>query len=281
MKHVCLHAREEIERFLRRDPYLHLYALGDLDDFFWPYTTWYGWSGEPGEPFSDLALVYSGTSLPVLLGLSRDPGRMGALLLAIRPFLPRRFYAHTTGRAVRVLASAGEAPSGAAGAIGTVAVPGARIESHGRHLRMAWREPDRVREVDLTDAFVLQEADTEELLAFYRASYPGNWFDRRMLHTGFYFGLRRDGRLASVAGVHVVSRRYRVAALGNIATHPEYRGRGLAGIVTAALCRSLREHADHVGLNVRADNESAVACYTRLGFAPVAEYDESMIETTG
>ncbi|MEJ7708630.1 MAG: hypothetical protein WKF84_01940 [Pyrinomonadaceae bacterium] len=35
MRIVCLHSKVEIERLLRRNLYLHLYALGDLDDFFW------------------------------------------------------------------------------------------------------------------------------------------------------------------------------------------------------------------------------------------------------
>ena len=37
-----------IEAFLRRDVSLHAYSIGDLDDFFWPYTSWYGWY-ERGE----------------------------------------------------------------------------------------------------------------------------------------------------------------------------------------------------------------------------------------
>jgi hypothetical protein len=31
----------EIEAFLRRDVFLNIYAIGDLDDFFRPFTTWY------------------------------------------------------------------------------------------------------------------------------------------------------------------------------------------------------------------------------------------------
>jgi predicted GNAT family acetyltransferase len=95
-----------------------------------------------------------------------------------------------------------------------------------------------------------------------------------MLQTGRYYGVRDAGRLLSVAGVHVHSPAMRVAALGNIATHPTARGRGLAAAVTARLCAELLRECDHVGLNVKADNQPAVACYSRLGFAPVAEYEE-------
>ena len=41
MAWVCLHEREPIAAFCRRDIALHLYTIGDLDPFFWPYTTWY------------------------------------------------------------------------------------------------------------------------------------------------------------------------------------------------------------------------------------------------
>ena len=32
---VNLHSRTALNAFLRRDPMLHLYALADLDTFFW------------------------------------------------------------------------------------------------------------------------------------------------------------------------------------------------------------------------------------------------------
>ncbi len=35
--------KAEIEAFLRKNAELHVYSLGDLDDFFRPRTTWYGW----------------------------------------------------------------------------------------------------------------------------------------------------------------------------------------------------------------------------------------------
>ena len=38
---ISLHDKEQIELILRQNVFLHIYALGDLDDFFWPLTTWY------------------------------------------------------------------------------------------------------------------------------------------------------------------------------------------------------------------------------------------------
>ena len=43
---AVLSDRGRIEDFLRADAGLHLYELGDLDDFFWPRTTWCGWQSD-------------------------------------------------------------------------------------------------------------------------------------------------------------------------------------------------------------------------------------------
>ena len=120
--------------------------------------------------------------------------------------------------------------------------------------------------------------DREAVLEFYRTSYPGNWFDPRMLDTGCYLGVSHAGRLTAVAGVHVVSEEFAVAALGNIAVDPSHRGRGLGRRVTAALCGLLLGKVRIIGLNVKADNHAAIGCYRRLGFERIASYEEYMVE---
>lgn len=276
MQPICLHDRAEIAAALLRHPELHLYAIGDLDDFFWPYTTWYAMPGE--RPPERVLLVYSGTELPVLLGLDRPPlVALHRLLQATLPLLPGRFYAHLTHGAEQVFQEAGR-----------------RIVSHGRHLKMTLAGVDLLAGIETTGVEQLSPADLPALQALYAAAYPGNWFDPRMLETGCYYGLSRGaiatardqaGRaggdpdeLLSVAGVHVYSPRYRVAALGNITTHPSYRGRGLCTSVTARLCQALYTQTDTIGLNVLADNQAAIHCYEKLGFAAQAEYEEFMID---
>jgi len=254
---VCLHDKEGIAAFLRRDAHLHLYELGDLDDFFWPYTTWYALQ-ERGE-IRELVLFYTGTSLPVLLALTAHPeGTMRDLLRSILPFLPRRFYAHLSGDLANLLAGDYE------------------VEPHGTHHKMALTDPSRPGKVDTAAVARLTGADLPELMRLYEASYPGHWFDPRMLETGYYFGLRQGGELVSVAGIHVYAPHYRVAALGNVTTHPDFRGRGFAAAVCAALCQALRQTVDQIGLNVKADNRSAIALYEGLGFERAGAYEEGM-----
>src|SRR6185369_5254192 len=121
----------------------------------------------------------------------------------------RRFYAHLTDGVADVLAD------------------DYRLQPHGQFHKMALADPARLAAVDGSEAVALTTADVDEVLALYAAGYPGNWFVPRMLQTGGYFGIRRSAALLSVAGVHVYSQRYRVAALGNVATRPEFRGQGL------------------------------------------------------
>jgi RimJ/RimL family protein N-acetyltransferase len=245
------HDRNELAGLLRRDPHLHAYELGDLDDFYWPYTTWYRLDDA-------VALLYQGGPTPVLLALHRSPAVLTELLTGLLPLLPRHFEAHLSPGGEAVLAR--EYP----------------VRSRGAHLKMALTDPDRLARV-APGGEVLSEADVPELTAFYRAAYPGNWFDPRMVETGHYVGMRRDGELVAVAGVHVWSPRYRVGALGNVTTAAAYRGQGLASTVVATLCRRLLETVDTVALNVVAENTAAYKLYDRLGFTPVAEYTEYVV----
>ena len=252
---ICLHDREQIAAWLRRDPLLHLYAIGDLDDFFWPYTNWYALA--EGDDIRQVILCYTGAPLLILHALtSESPAEMGALLRSIIHLLPRRIYTHLSADLIDVFAE------------------DYRIEPHGAYDKMALTDASRLGAVDTSAAIRLAANDLPDIGSLYEAAYPGHWFDPRMLETGHYYGVRQDGDLLSIAGVHVYSPSYRVAALGNITTHPRARGRGLATLATAKLCQELRRSVDQIGLNVRADNASAIACYTRLGFTKIGEYVE-------
>jgi hypothetical protein len=100
--------KETIETFLRKDPLLHIYEIGDLDPFFWPHTTWYG-HANPGGELAAIALLYTGMELPTLLALERqEAGAMRQLLGELVASLPRRFYAHLSPDMDQVLQSARE-----------------------------------------------------------------------------------------------------------------------------------------------------------------------------
>jgi ribosomal protein S18 acetylase RimI-like enzyme len=255
---IHLHDRASFARRLERDRGLHLYGLGDLDPVFWPYTTWLALL-DRGEA-AELALLYSGGSLPVLLALSENGApALRPLVRGVIGILPRRFYAHLTR---------GLAPAFA---------PEYRVVDHGLYARMVLIRP-RLEVGTPGEVVPLGMDDLGEIAALYEVAYPEGWFEPAMLERGVFRGIRAGGRLVAVAGTHVVSKRTRVAAIGGVATHPEHRGKGLATAVCARLCRDLLSRADTIGLNVAVGNAPARACYDRLGFEVIAEYGEHMVE---
>ncbi|MFJ8045441.1 GNAT family N-acetyltransferase [Kitasatospora sp. NPDC096147] len=252
-----LHDRAAISARLLRDPAPHLLELGDLDDLLWPHTSWYAIS-EDGP----LALLYAVGDTPTVLVSARPERAAQAeeLTAALLPVLPRRFIGHVPEGAAKLLAGA------------------YRVTGADTLLRMVLTDPAPAAAHDEGQwrPAVLDRSELPELLELFAAAYPGNWFDDRMLDTGQYVGLRHEGRLAAVAGVHAWSPAQRVAVLGNVTTLPDLRGRGAAAACVAALCRQLAASADHIGLNVRADNATAVRLYERLGFTGVTTFTEAV-----
>jgi ribosomal protein S18 acetylase RimI-like enzyme len=241
---VELRDRRTIAALLRRNPEAHAYERGDLDDVDWPYTRWLGWEAE--RELQQVALAYTQPAVPVLLAIAEPPaGAMEALLVTALAELPDLLEARHA------------------------------IEHAHPHLKLALRRRDLADRLALP-VELLGPADLDDLTALYDEAYPGTWFEPRQLATGRYVGIRRSGRLECVAGVHVYSPAWGVAALGNVATLPGSRGRGLARGACAALTRLLLDDGiDTIALNVRSDNGAAIRAYEQIGFEPVAEYVEA------
>ena len=252
--------RERIAAFLERDTRVHIYAIADLDEPYWPHTTWY--AAEQDGEIRDMCLVYTQFSPHALIALCRlDDVAVRGVLNEVLPQLPGELYAHISPRLE--------------GTIETIY----RIESNRAHYKMYLIDRSKPAQVDVSRVVGLCEETGETLDAFYSQAYGdtiagGQVFDHAMLATGQYFGIWEGDRLASTAGVHVFSPGRDVAALANIATMPEFRSRGFAKATTARLSRSLLGHVEHLGLNVRADNVPAIRCYQKLGYEVVASYNE-------
>ncbi|NUT33607.1 MAG: GNAT family N-acetyltransferase [Hamadaea sp.] len=236
-----LTGRDEVRALLRVHPERHLLALGDLDDAFWPHTEFHHGHGQT-------FMIYTALAAPVVVAVADPPeGDMTRLAADGAGLLPDHFYGHLSPEAIDGLRDAYE------------------VSGATDHAYMTLRGP--VTAGATTDVVTLGEADLPEITALQAAANPhGGFFEPAMLRAGPYLGVRRKGALVSMAGTHTWSPAERVAVLGNIATHPDHRGQGLAGDVTAALCRVLGESADLIGLTVNVANEPAVRCYRRLGF---------------
>jgi ribosomal protein S18 acetylase RimI-like enzyme len=204
-------------------------------------------------------LLYTGLDDPVILAISEEPEAMRALLKSILHLLPRRIYSHLSEGVAEAFAA------------------DYHIESNGQYYKMLLTDPAQLDTVDTSSVVGVSTADQAGIEQLFADSYPGNWFDPRMLETGQYYGVRQGEKWTSVGGVHVYSPEYRVAALGNVTTHPDSRGQGLATATCARLCRELQATTDYIGLNVNQSNKSAIHCYQRLGFEQKASYGEYML----
>lgn len=246
--------KDVLETYFRQDLPLHAYSLGDLDQPYWPRTSYYGVLSEKG--LSDVFLIYHGKGLPILLALGSEAYLSGRLLGKLVELLPDEIYAHLSP------------------GLETRLEEWCSLHSHGLHYKMALADPGRLEEIPTIPTFHLTPQDLPEVQKLYEESYPDNSFDPRLLSSGKYIGCRESGRLVSAAGMHVYSPRYRVAALGNITTHPEFRNQGFARAVTVRLCQELTREVDFIGLNVKGANQAALHLYQSLGFEIASKYGE-------
>ncbi len=116
--------------------------------------------------------------------------------------------------------------------------------------------------------------DARELNRLYRMDGTPSFFSSRQIDDAVYFGIERDGAIVSVAGTHVISSASDIAVVGNVYTHPRYRGQGLARITTSAVTELLLRSCRQVVLSVDPANVPAVRAYERLGFVEVARLIE-------
>jgi ribosomal protein S18 acetylase RimI-like enzyme len=261
MRHEVTRDRSVLERALRRHAGVHLYEIGDLDDDFFDHTTYHVALDRDDRVLATVA-VYDGGGEPTLMALAGDATEASALTELV-PRVVRAVgvpvYAHISPELQAVVEALGA------------------VEPRGSHERHLWTDRRPAFAVDRTGCAPLGPADAAEVLALLDREYPGHFFHPRVLSCDAAWGFRDAGRLVAFAGVHVLSRRHRVAALGNVVTAASHRGRGLASRVCAALVVGLAEDADAIGLNVDGDNAAAKRVYERLGFAYLAPYRELVL----
>jgi GNAT superfamily N-acetyltransferase len=246
--------KEKLSAYFRQDLPLHAYSLGDLDDPYWSRTSYYGI--QIGDRISEVFSLYRGPGLPVLLAMGPREYLNGELLEDLVKLVPDEAYAHLS--------------PGLENRLGNWF----SLQPFGLHQKMTLENPDPLKSVPTEDTFRLTEKDLPDLLQLFAESYPDNAFDPSLLDTGKIIGIRDSGKLISTAGLHVYSPRYRVAALGNVTTHPDFRNQGCARSVVARLCLELSGEVDFIGLNVKCANLAAVQLYQSLGFKICANYSE-------
>jgi len=224
------------------------YALAHLEPRLFLRSEWWHARGPQGQAL----VVHARSGLgPALVALG-DPQALDALL-RLHPG-PRLTFAtfqidHLTV-AQRHFALSRQGPS-------------LRMSVSAESFRPATGPAQRLHRADIGAVNALQLSDG---FGFYPAS---------VLDQGVYYGVYDDRRLVAMAGTHVVAPSQGLALVGNVMTHPRYRGQGLGSIATSAVTAELLETCPDVLLTVDSRNEAAIRLYERLGYREECRLIES------
>ncbi len=105
-----------------------------------------------------------------------------------------------------------------------------------------------------------------EVNRLYRYEGPPAFYSAANIDDAVYCGAYAADRLVAVAGTHALAPADSIAVVGNVFTHPAYRGRGLGTLVTGAVTKELLVSCREVVLSVDPGNAAAVHAYRRLGY---------------
>lgn len=113
------------------------------------------------------------------------------------------------------------------------------------------------------DIVPLGEADAGEMRALALLTEPGP-FHARTHRLGAFHGIRRDGRLAAMAGERMNLPGF--TEVSGVCAHPDHRGRGFAGLLMRQVMAGIVARGETPFLHVYPENARAIALYETLGF---------------
>ena len=247
--------RAVLREFLEQDRLFAAYAICDLEEREFARTRW-GLAWDRDAPVA-LVLEYNGPTPQPLFVMGRPDGIEVVLRDLIRP---RLAYA--------------AAPPELLPAIETAY----RVDPGPTMVRM-WVDQARFRPYPATVQRLLP-VEIGDLNRLYQLGFA-SWLPPATVADGVYYGMRVNGQLVAAAGTHVISRSARLAVVGNVLTHVDFRGRGFATAVTGAVTAELLRTCDQAVLNVRADNPPALNAYRRLGYVEHLRFEERLVHRLG
>ena len=121
----------------------------------------------------------------------------------------------------------------------------------------------------------LTDADVPEMLALARLTEPGPFLTRTNT-MGAFIGIRIGGRLAAMAGERFRFPGY--TEVSGVCTHPDFRGRGLARRLSAAVAAGIEARGERPFLHAWKTNHPAITLYESLGFEIRNEVNVAVLE---
>lgn len=127
-----------------------------------------------------------------------------------------------------------------------------------------WSAPRfRINLLSTTQLSRWRPADIPEMVARADLTEPGP-FRYGTAKLGGFLGIRVDGRLAAMSGQRLSPTGF--AEVSAVCTHPDFRGRGYAQALVAAVTRNIRDEGRTPFLTSLEANTGAVRIYQRVGF---------------
>jgi len=124
------------------------------------------------------------------------------------------------------------------------------------------------------DVRPLTGREAHRINSLYRADGTAAFYTPGNIDQAVYYGAFEDGRMVAVAGTHVVTPVDEIGVVGNVFTHPLFRGRGFGRMVTSAVTSKVLESCREAVLSVDPANVAAVRAYERLGYREVTRLIE-------
>ena len=251
--------KHEIRARLRRDPAWSVYALGDLAPPMFSKTLWFA---------PDLALIVQDYGTAILFAMG--PGSVREALECVAAPVHLQVQRDALDEVARHAA----------------------VSSPCLMWRMTWTgDLSRRRATTLERAKAdrlaaagavitrLGASDVPALQGLYAdgeaSGESPDFFFPSMVADGVFHGIYEGTALVAAAGTHLLAREEGAAAIGNVYTRHDRRGRGLGRLATSAVLGEL-SGVETIGLNVRADNDAALHLYESLGFARHCQFYEAL-----
>jgi ribosomal protein S18 acetylase RimI-like enzyme len=112
------------------------------------------------------------------------------------------------------------------------------------------------------DIVTLGATDVAAMMELTILTNPGS-FTPRAHELGTFLGIRVDGKLVAMTGERMKPANY--TEITAVCVHPDYRGRGYAQALLAAVSRQILARGEIPFLHVFSDNDGAIALYRRQG----------------
>ncbi|HHY57219.1 MAG TPA: GNAT family N-acetyltransferase [Chloroflexi bacterium] len=279
-----------VAQLLADDPVWAAYAIADLQPAMTSYCRWFAHADGDAQA---VALLFTGLKPPILFAKG-DPAVLATALdhaalpsevyLSVRaehaPIIARRYNHHDRRWMWRmVLGGARGEGRGAKSEERGARGEGRGARGEGRGARAEDQSPisnlqslnlSIPQSLNLQSLRRLTGADVAAVEALFQHGGPftPDAFAAHQIEMGVFYGVEdASGALAAVGGTHIVDYTARLAAIGNMYTRPDCRGRGLASTVLAAIVASLQaEGVETIVLNVDQRNVGARRIYERFGF---------------